>query len=104
MKFEQVLPGLREGKVYCRPSWDQDKMQVIFKQNDNAVSRDLIPKMTSLPDTAKTVLTEMSVLFLHYTCQVLMVDINSGVAKNYIPDWEDIFADDWIECEFPTEE
>ena len=103
MKFEQVLPGLREGKVYYRPSWDQDKMQVIFKQNDNAVSRDLISKMTSLPDTAKTVLTDMPVLLLYYTCQVLMVDINSGVAKNYIPDWEDIFADDWIEYEFPME-
>ena len=78
-------------------------MQVIFKQNDNAVSRDLIPKMTSLPDTAKTVLTEMSVLFLYYTSQVLMVDINSGIAKNYIPEWEDIFADDWIVCDFPME-
>jgi hypothetical protein len=24
-----------------------------------------------------------------------MMDTNTGECKNYIPDWEDIFADDW---------
>ena len=32
---------------------------------------------------------------IRYTNQVLKLDTYTGVAKNYIPDWEDLFAEDW---------
>ena len=72
MTFEEALPILKDGGIIARNAWDSHT--VIIKQNNNVVYPDIFPKMTSLPEEAKAL---------------------TGVAKNYIPDWEDLFATDW---------
>ena len=68
---------------------------MIIKQNNNVVYPDVFPKMTSLPEEAKALFRERNMEQIKYTNQVIILNTHTGVAKNYIPDWEDIFATDW---------
>lgn len=93
MTFEEALPILKDGGILTRGAWSQNI--VIVKQNNNIVYPDVFPKMTSLPEEAKALFRERSMEHIKYTNQVIKIDTQSGVAKNFIPDWEDIFATDW---------
>lgn len=92
MTFEQALPYIKEGRVYKRLGWSN---KVIFRQNNNSVLADIVPKMSSLPQEAKNLIAKEQLASITYDNQVIMMDTNTGDCKNYIPDWEDIFADDW---------
>lgn len=96
MTFEQALPYIKEGRVYTRLAWGVVTInKVIFRQNNNSVPADVVPKMTSLPQEAKNIFAKENLATLNYGNQVIMMDTDTGNCKNYIPDWEDIFADDW---------
>ena len=61
------------------------------------IPTDVIPKMTSLNDGAKTILETVGDWQIHYRNQILMVnkvDGEENIATYYIPTWEVIFADD----------
>ena len=94
MTFEEALPILRNGGILRRMAWSPTK--VVFKQNNNIVYPDVFPKMTSLPEDAKRLFRGSNMEQIKYTNQVLKLDTSTGNAKNYIPDWEDLFATDWI--------
>lgn len=93
MNFEEILPLLKGGGVVTRAAWGDN--MVIIKQNTNTVYPDIVPNMKSLPDDAKRMFRERYMEHITYTNQVIKLDTVSGMAKNYIPDWEDIFAGDW---------
>lgn len=96
MTFEQALPYIKEGRVYTRAGWGVITVnKVIFRQNNNSVLADIVPKMSSLPQEAKNLIAKEQLASITYGNQVIMMDTNTGNCKNYIPDWEDIFADDW---------
>jgi len=95
MTFEEVLPHLKSGQVCRRAGWESANL-VVFRQNNNVVYPDVFPHMTSLPDTVKEFLKWKNADGIRYQNQVLMMNTTSGDAKNYIPDWEDIFAVDWM--------
>lgn len=92
MTFEEALPILKDGGIIKRESWNND---VVIKQNNTIVYPDIVPGMTSLPEEAKLLFRESSMEHIKYTNQVIRLNTHTGVAKNYIPDWEDIFATDW---------
>ena len=93
MTFEDALPILKDGGILTRESWSPTK--VVFKQNTNIVYPDIFPRMTSLPEKAKELFKERNMEQIKYTNQVLKLDTHTGIAKNYVPDWEDLFATDW---------
>lgn len=93
MTFEEALPILKDGGIITRNAWDSHT--VVIKQNSNVVYPDVFPKMTSLPEEAKALFRERNMEQIRYTNQVIILNTHTGVAKNYIPDWEDLFATDW---------
>ena len=99
MDFREVINGLKEGKMYCRKSWHN---LIIYKANENDVPESVIPKMTSLPVDVKNLAHNHGFLFLSYRAEVKSLNLSTTVVKPYNPDWEDIFAEDWEECNTMT--
>lgn len=96
MKFAEVIEGLKEGKVYKRMFADY----FITMQKPADIPYEVIQNMTSLCQTAKNILQAVGDFQIHYRNQVLMVNMNDdepNIATYYIPTWEDIFAEDWME-------
>lgn len=98
MKFGEALEFLKEGYPVYRESWDG--YTFIIKQVNSNINKDTVPKMQSLPDAAKTLVLKSGDGTIAYRQQCLKVytrnQENDGVmATNYIPDWLDIFAEDW---------
>lgn len=106
MNFTEVIEGLQQGHNYTRSLWNGKKF--ITLQIPADISRDIIPKMTSLNDEAKELLLDHGDGMIHYRNQVLQVsfdnDDRQNIATYYIPTWEDIFADDWVWSDTDTKE
>lgn len=98
MDFKQVIDGLKEGKCFARTSWDERR--VITKQIPADIPSEVIPKMQSLSNDAKTLVLSQGDRQMHYRTQVIQIKISAShanIATYYVPTWEDIFADDWME-------
>jgi hypothetical protein len=68
------------------------------KQIDSDIPAEVVPKMQSLPDSAKEIINKTHREDIHYLNQCLMIvqDTETSVATNYVPDWNDMFAKDWM--------
>lgn len=95
MKFAEIIERLNKGELFTRKKWEE--RMLIVKQIPQEIPADIVPRMTSLPDAAKE-----RFLGIGYRDQVLIVTMpreeGAALATSYIPSWEDIFADDWIEA------
>lgn len=96
MSFGEALQALEAGKCVRRESWVGDKF--VVKQIDSDIPAEVVPKMQSLPDSAKQFIGKTANGDIHYRNQCLIVKQypSSTVATNYVPDWNDMFAKDWI--------
>lgn len=92
--FEQALPMLREGFAIRRKSWWYSKGKFVVRQVPAHITKDIIPKMQSLPDEAKRLILESSE-HIDYTSQCLIIDVATGRADSWQPSIADVFADDW---------
>jgi hypothetical protein len=100
--FDEAITALRAGKMVKRQCMKNDVF--IFMQVPQSISRDIVPKMTSLPPAVKAEFErrfndyrfrENSQEAIHYRDQLAIVN-----KKNEITTWmacpEDVFADDWV--------
>ena len=96
MSFGEALQALEAGKCVRRESWIGDKF--VVKQIDSDISAEIVPKMQSLPDSAKELIGKTADKDIHYRNQCLVIKQfpSSSVATNYVPDWNDMFAKDWM--------
>lgn len=96
LSFGEALQALEAGKCIRRESWIGDKFAV--KQINSDINAEIVPKMQSLPDSAKELINKTHREELHYRNQCLMIvqDTETSVATNYVPDWNDMFAKDWM--------
>ena len=96
LPFGEALQALEAGKCVRRESWVGDKF--VVKQIDSDIPAEVVPKMQSLPDSAKELIGKTANGDIHYRNQCLIVKQypSSTVATNYVPDWNDMFAKDWI--------
>lgn len=96
LSFGEALQALEAGKCVRRESWIGDKF--VVKQIDSDISAEIVPKMQSLPDSAKELIGKTADKDIHYRNQCLIVKQypSSTVATNYVPDWNDMFAKDWM--------
>lgn len=63
--------------------------------NPPDISSEIIPRMTSLPDSVKNLLLGRSAdAAIHYRNQMVQIDCD-GIANAWQPNVEDVFADDW---------
>ncbi|MBQ5979388.1 MAG: hypothetical protein IJL58_05160 [Bacteroidales bacterium] len=103
MKFSEILDGLKEGRPYTRSN-DAWWGKFIVKQIPQVVPKEVVPKMTSLPDVIKPMISTVGndpekIGSISFHDQVLIITCNDYAdtsATSYIPTWEDLFAEDWI--------
>ena len=98
MKFSEVIQVLQHGGSAWRQSWEGDKE--IVKQIPQCVSKEVVPKMTSLPSIIKPKINTVGNGEISYHDQVIIITFvddekTPASATYYVPTWEDIFAEDW---------
>lgn len=96
LSFGDEGQALETGRCVRRESWIGDKF--VVKQIDSDIPAEVVPKMQSLPDSAKKIINKTHREDIHYRNQCLMIvqDTETSVATNYVPDWNDMFAKDWM--------
>lgn len=95
--FGRALVSLQHGFNIARKEWDGKCF--IVKQINSDITNAIVPKMQSLPDEAKKEIAKYGDGSIHYREQCLVVypDAEYGcMATNYVPDWQDMFSNDWI--------
>lgn len=105
MKFSEIIQGLHEGQSYTRQT-DAMYGKFIVKQIPQTVPASVVPKMTSIPDSIKQKIGTVGLDdefkgTISYHDQVLLVtcnDFQRTSATSFVPTWEDIFADDWVQA------
>jgi hypothetical protein len=90
--FGGALAALRDGKMVQRSGWNGKGMFVV-KQIPATIGLDIIPKMQSLPQSAKDYLIAKQ-QSIAYTNQLLIVNAD-GRADSWVPSSSDLFAEDW---------
>lgn len=93
MDFGDAIEVLKQGGVIRRKGWN-GKGLVVFKQVPAHIGSDIIPKMQSLPQLAKGLISKESG-FINYTSQCLIYNTNTGRADSWVPSISDVFAEDW---------
>lgn len=91
--FSSAVQWLKAQKCIRRTSWPEGTF--VVKQVPADIPSEIIPKMTSLPDSVKNLLLSRSAdATIHYRHQMLQIDRN-GIANAWHPNAEDVFAEDW---------
>ena len=93
MFFGEAVEALKSGLAVRREGWNE-KGLLIVKQVPSHITGDIIPKMQSLSQFAKTILMSRENPHIDYTNQMLIIHPD-GRADSWVPSSSDIFAEDW---------
>lgn len=93
LSFGQAIEYLKAGLAVRREGWSNKELWVI-KQIPAHIESDIIPKMQSLPQSAKDLILKGKG-FIDYTSQCLIYNENTGRADSWVPSISDVFAVDW---------
>lgn len=93
MSFGDAIEILKQGGAIRRSGWNGKGLWVI-KQVPAYIPEEIIPKMQSLPQSAKDLILKGKG-FIGYTSQCLIYNGNTGRADSWVPSISDVFADDW---------
>lgn len=93
LHFGNAISFLCAGFAIRRKGWN-GKGLMVFKQVPAHIESDVIPKMQSLPQSAKDLILKGKG-FIDYTNQCLIYNENTGRADSWVPSISDVFAGDW---------
>lgn len=93
MDFGKAIIALKQGRAIQRKGWNGKGLFVV-KQIPASINADIIPKMQSLPQSAKDILMSRENPHIDYTNQMLIVNPD-GRADSWVPSSSDVFAEDW---------
>lgn len=93
MSFGIAIQALKFGLAIRRKGWNGKGLFVI-KQVPAHIGSDVIPKMQSLPQSAKDLILSGKG-FIDYTSQCLIYNEYTGRADSWVPSISDVFAEDW---------
>ena len=93
MTFGDAIEVLKQGVAIRRSGWN-GKGLMVFKQVPARITEEIIPKMQSLPQSAKDLILKGKG-FIDYTSQCLIYNENTGRADSWVPSISDVFAEDW---------
>lgn len=91
--FGSAISLLCAGFAIRRKGWNGKGLFVI-KQVPAHIDSDIIPKMQSLPQSAKDLILKGKG-FIDYTSQCLIYNEITGRADSWVPSISDVFAEDW---------
>lgn len=99
--FGKAIKALKEGKRVQRKGWN-GKGLFVFMQVPSAVGWEVIPRMTSLPQSVKDEFDRRfdntpidGDLDIKYSNQLALVDLNNNVT-GWSPSTSDALSEDWI--------
>lgn len=93
MSFGMAIDALRIGLAIRRKGWNGKGMFVV-KQIPAHITEEIIPKMQSLPQSAKDIIMSRENKVIDYTSQMLIINLD-GRADSWVPSVSDVFAEDW---------
>lgn len=93
MDFGRAIEALKSGLAIRRSGWNGKGLFVV-KQVPSHITNDIIPKMQSLPQSAKDILMKRENPHIDYTNQMLIINPD-GRADSWVPSVSDVFAEDW---------
>ena len=93
MNFGEVIEALKQGKCIAREGWN-GKGMFVCKQVPAEIYCNIIPKMSSLPQTAKDILFDRD-KSIFYVNQMIIIKPDNTI-DSWIPSSSDVFAEDWI--------
>lgn len=102
LTFGAAMEVLKNGGLVQRSTWDNGSF--VFRQIPSTVSKDIVPKMQSVPDKAKKVFEKRfedpkeETDSISYHNQLAFVN-KSNLVSGYAPTPEEALADDWFEVE-----
>lgn len=88
MSFGVAIEALKFGLAIRRKGWNGKGLWVI-KQVPAHIESDIVPKMQSLPQSAKDLILKGKG-FINYTSQCLIYNENTGRADSWIPSISDV--------------
>lgn len=98
--FGTAIKALKDGKRAYREGWN-GKGLFIFRQVPNEVSMEIVPKMTSLPQSVKDEFErrfndpDKQIDAIYYSDQIALVS-PSNLITGWSPSTSDALAEDWI--------
>ena len=93
MNFGMAIQALKAGYAVRRKGWNGKGLFVV-KQVPAHITEEIIPKMQSLPQSAKDIIMARENKYIDYTNQMLIVNPD-GRADSWVPSSSDVFAEDW---------
>lgn len=91
--FGTAIKFLKAGGAIRRSGWNGKGLFVV-KQVPSHIEGAIIPKMQSLPQSAKDILMSRENPHIDYTNQMLII-CPDGRADSWVPSSSDVFAEDW---------
>lgn len=93
MDFGKAIEALKAGLAVRRKGWNGKGLFVV-KQIPSHIEGGIIPKMQSLPQSAKNILLSREGAHIDYINQMLIINLD-GRADSWVPSSSDVFAEDW---------
>lgn len=93
MNFGDAIEVLKQGGAIKRSGWNGKGLFVV-KQIPAHITEEIIPKMQSLPQSAKDIIMSRENKVIDYTSQMLIIN-PEGRADSWVPSVSDVFAEDW---------
>lgn len=94
LTFGLAIEALKLGKCIARKGWNGNGM-FIFKQVPSTIDNSIIPKMQSVPDEAKQILTTRNNEPIFYMNQMVIVK-SDGSIDSWVASSSDTFSEDWF--------
>jgi hypothetical protein len=100
VNFGKAIEALKQGKRVQRVGWN-GKGLFVFMQVPSTVPIDIVPKMTSLPQSVKdefekrNFLSDMPRTHIKYSNQLAIVNPDNSI-NGWTPSGSDALAEDWI--------
>lgn len=93
MSFGMAIEALKFGLAIRRKGWNGKGLFVV-KQIPAHITEEIIPKMQSLPQSAKDIIMSRENKVIDYRSQMLIINPD-GRADSWVPSVSDVFAEDW---------
>lgn len=91
--FGEALRALKGGCCVARNGWN-GKGRFVCRQVPSHVDENVIPRMSSLPQSAKNLVMSRDNKSLDYSNQMIIVHPD-GKVDSWVPSVSDVFAEDW---------
>ena len=96
--FGEAIKALKQGKRVRRKDWDG---QFIFMQVPSEVPAEIVPKMSSLPNSVKDEFerrfkdSNQQIDAIYYNNQIALVN-QSNLITSWSPSVSDVLSEDWL--------